>query len=302
MMRIIALIASLIVGAQLIISWISGSIICPNDGCEILKSLTALSPLYLNIFGLVFFQTIFWASRYLRGRSFFGIDFIGLVLLSGLSFDTALIAYQFRVAQALCLYCLFIFGFVVLLNLLYGRRQLVTGLAIAAAIFLSFAVLVFIPTGAFSKSFSLKNAAFGVKSCSRPTKEIYLIFSSNCPHCHRILETLNNCNSCDFYLNPIDEVNLPDFIEFEKNPGFSTQTNRLVLAAMGIDSVPVLVVKNTDGYRFIKGEKNILNYVRRACFTHDKIFYIDPSISKDDEDFKVITGDEGECSVEINCP
>ena len=300
-MRIITLIASLITAIQAVIGLIYGSTFCPNSGCKVVESLTAISPLYLNLAGFVFFQCVFWGVHYQKNNSKLPLDLLGVLLTSGLVFDSVLLAYQIFVAHTFCGYCLLIFVFVLTLNLLYGKRQLVAGIAILTVTLLSFSALTFMPTGVMSQSEPLKTASYGVKSCSKPTKEIYLIFSSNCPYCENVLQTLSNCNSCDLYLNPIDHIDSLEYMELDLNPEFSPETNRMVLGVMGIDTVPVLVVKSAEGYRFIKGEKKIVNYVSHACFTEADVLYYENSIQTDDEGITVITEDEGECSVEIDC-
>ena len=190
---------------------------------------------------------------------------------------------------------------VLLLNLFYGKRQMVAGIAILGATLVSFSAVTFVPTGVLSQSEPLKTASYGLKSCSAPTKEIYLIFSSNCPYCENVLQTLSNCNSCDLYLNPIDNIDSLENMELALNPDFSPEINRLVLGVLGIDSVPVLVVKSEEGYRFIRGEKKIVNYVSHACFTEADVLYYENSIQAGDEGITVITEQEGECSVAIDC-
>jgi hypothetical protein len=65
--------------------------------------------------------------------------------------------------------------------------------------------------------------------------------------------------------------------------------------------VPVLVVKSPDGFRLIKGERQIVNYVRRACFTEADVLYYEKSIQSADEGITVMTDQNGECSVAIDC-
>ena len=300
-MRIMALSASILIAIQVIISVISGSIVCPNAGCEIVESLTTISPLLLNVWGFIFFQAVFWLLYFRKIRRLNEIDLLGLLLIAGLAFDAALLAYQIFIAHALCSYCLVIFAFVIVLNLLWGRRQTAAGLAVLSAILVSFSVLTFFPTGAQSQAYSLKEAAYGVKSCSSPTKEVYLIFSSDCPHCQKVIQALNNCNSCDLYLNPIDSIGSLNMDNLERIQSFSPEINRLVLSVLGIDSVPVLVVKAAESYRFIRGERQILNFIRRACFTHDNVLYLDNSLYSEDKEITVLTEQEEECSVEIDC-
>lgn len=300
-MRILALIASLIIAVQIIAGLAIGSIICPNDGCKVLESLTGISSLYLNVLGLIFFQIIFWLSDYLKKKSLNKIDLLGLLLNSGLAFGAVLLAYQIFFARAFCSYCILVFLFVLMLNLIYGRKQMVTGTTILAVIVFSFSILNFFPTEVLSRLYSLKNAAYGIKSCASPTKEIYLIFSSDCPHCKNVIQALENCNSCDLYLNPIEKIDSLNFEDLKLNPDFSPDINRLILKVLGIDSVPVLVSKNESGYQFIKGENRILEYVSHACFTQDDVLYFDDSVYSGQEGITAITEQEGECSVEIDC-
>jgi len=300
-MRIVALGGSMITAFQAVINLITGSSICPNAGCKVVESLTSISPIYLNILGFIFFQVVFWLLGNLKSKSDNDGYLVGLVLLFGLAFDSALLGYQLFVAHALCSYCLLILFFVIVLNVLYGARQVAVGIAISSAIVISFSIMTLFPMGAGSQKYSLKNASYGLKSCASPTKEIYLIFSSDCPHCRQVIETLNNCNSCDLYLNPIDKISSLNIDELELNKSFSPEVNRLILEIFGIDSVPVLVVKDEESYRFVRGESRILNFIRRACFTHDEVLYFDKSPAAADKEITVLTEEDEECSVEIDC-
>jgi len=300
-MRIVALGASAITAFQAVINLITGSSICPNAGCKVVESLISISPLYLNILGFIFFQVVFWLLGNLKSKPGNGRYLVDLALLCGLAFEAALLGYQLFVAHSLCSYCLLILFFVIILNILYGARQMAVGAAIFAAVVISFSIMALLPASAGSQKYSLKNASYGIKSCASPNKEIYLIFSSDCPHCQQVIESLNNCNSCDLYLNPIDNISSLNIVGLAKNKSFSPGVNRLILEIFGIDSVPVLVVKDEESYRFIKGENRILNFIRRACFTHDEVLYFDKSPAAADKEITVLTDEDEECSVEIDC-
>ncbi len=94
------------------------------------------------------------------------------------------------------------------------------------------AIVSFFPAGAGLKTLSLKNAVYGKKSSSSTTREIYLIFSSDCPHCPKVIETHNNCSSCELYLNPIDRVTQLSLEGIELNQGIYFQP---VLTCAGKD-------------------------------------------------------------------
>ncbi len=301
-MRVIALIASIGVAVQVLVTLYSGSGICPTQGCKVVESLTLIPSLWLNVLGLLFFQAVFWSLRMLKDKTFFSIDPIGLLLFSGFVFDAALLAYQLFVVQTFCGYCLTVFLFVLALNIMYGRRQSAWSLTALAVILFSFSILSFEPVGGHSKSFSLKAAAWGVRSCSAPTKEVYLIFSSTCPHCQKVIQSLNECNSCDLYLNPIDDITALNLEGIKRIDTFSPQNNRHMLELLEIDTIPVLVSKSPDSYDIIRGEGNILNYIRSACFTDEDVLYMDRSIVSGEEEITVFSEEAGDCSLTIDCP
>ena len=91
-MRLIAFVASLLIGLQILIHLITGSSVCLNAGCTIVEKLSAISPLYVNVLGLIFFQVVFWLIFNLKPKTVFDIDLISLVLVSGMVFDAALMA------------------------------------------------------------------------------------------------------------------------------------------------------------------------------------------------------------------
>ena len=301
-MRIIALIASIGVAVQTLITLFSGSGYCPSQGCKVVESLTLIPPLWMNIMGLIFFQAVFWSLKLLKGKTFFKIDPTGLLLLGGLVFDASLLAYQVFVVQTFCAYCLAIFACVLALNILYGVRQTIWGLTALSVILFSFSILSFAPGTDQTDRFSLKTAAWGVRSCSAPTKEVYLIFSSTCPHCHNVIQSLNQCNSCDLYLNPIDPIDTLNLDGIERVDTFAPQINRHMLELLEIDTIPVLVSKSPDSYDIIRGEGNILNYLRKACFTDEEVLYLDTPISSGEDGITVLSGESGECSVNFDCP
>jgi len=301
-MRIIALIASLGVAVQVIITLFSGSGYCPSQGCKVVESLTLIPPLWLNVMGFIFFQAVFWSLRRLKGKTIFKIDPTALLLLGGLIFDASLLAYQVFVVQTFCAYCLVVFACVLGLNILYGVRQTIWGLTVLAAILFSFSILSFTPGKNHPDGFSLKAAAWGVRSCSTPTKEVYLIFSSTCPHCQKVIQSLDQCNSCDLYLNPIDDITALKLEGVERINTFSPQDNRHMLELLEIDTIPVLVSKGPDSYDIIRGEGNILNYLSSACFTDEDVLYLDSSMDSSEDGITIFSQETGECSVTIDCP
>ncbi len=298
--QFIALAASAITGLQTLLILTGRSTLCLSEGCHIVEKLTVVSPLYLNLGGLIYFLAVFWALRSKPDRAAGRLDWSALLLLAGMAADSVLLSYQIFVARTVCIYCLFIFTIVLTLNLLHGFRQSVGALAVSSAVLVSFLVLFFLPTGITPRNFALDQGVYAVRTCSQPTKQIYLIFSDDCRHCQNVLQALENCSSCDLFLNPVDRIETPPMAGIELRAAYSPEVNRILLAQFGIEQVPVLIARNGDGLDFVRGEKRIIDYVQQSCFTQNPLLYLDKQVSEN-KNLNVFTQEQGECSVQLDC-
>jgi uncharacterized membrane protein len=296
----IALAASAVTAVQTLLLLLGHSTVCLGEGCHIVEKLTVISPLYLNLGGLIYFQAVFWRLRTGRGKPNGRIDWTALLLLAGMAADSVLLSYQIFVARTLCIYCLLIFAVVLTLNLLHGLRQSAGALAISSAVVVAFLVLFFLPAGITPQNFALDQGVYAVRTCSQPTKQVYLIFSNDCIHCQNVLQALENCSSCDLFLNPIDRISTPPMDGIELRSSYRPSVNRILLAQFGIDQVPVLIAKSGDGFDFVRGEKRIVDYVQQACFTQNPLLYIDRPVSAE-QNLDVFTQEQDECSVQLDC-
>ena len=300
--RILSLISSLLIASQIAIILINGTAVCPNAGCTVVERLTVVSPLIFNLVGLLYFLSIFWISGWSGRRPGHYEAALSFLLLAGLAAEGVFLGYQFFVAQAMCSYCLTVFACVLALNLAAGLRQLVSGVAALTAVVAAFSLLVFLPVQVRPENYSFKLGTYAVRTCAAPSKEIFLLFSSECPHCQNVIRELENCNSCELNLNPIDKIEHLDLAGVQRRAGYSPQVNRLMLALFGIDQVPVLVVKSSEGYSFVKGEKNIINYIRVACFQQEPVMFLPhaPGTGRR-QDITLFSEDDQNCSLDISC-
>ena len=101
--------------------------------------------------------------------------------------------------------------------------------------------------------------------CS-PVKQMYLVFSEDCPHCHKVIEALRGCTKCEFHFNPVKEINREVLPGLDHNEAYSPRINTMALKLSGIDTIPVLIARNADRLTFIRGEKNIISYIQKTCF------------------------------------
>ncbi len=298
--KYIALVAGVVVAVQIGIILVTGDAACPTEGCKVVEKLTTLSPLGINLLGFIYFLVLFGVLYLDRSEMQKRLDWPGLLLLTGLAVEVVLFSFQLFVVEVFCLYCLLILAAILLLNLLHGKKQILAGSLVAGAVLIGFSLLNF-ETAQSSADVTLEKGVFGSRTCADPTKELYLIFSDDCPHCLEVIKALEACNSCNLNLNPIDEVGDLNFEGIEKRDAYSPQINRQILSIFGIDKIPVLVVEHSDGFQFIQGEQRIIDYVRHACFQPEPTLYLNRSHYPDKDQISAFSEDEGECSVTVDC-
>jgi uncharacterized membrane protein len=279
-----------------------GKAICFNEGCRVVEALTRVPPLYINLAGLGFFlaaAALGWrapASKPAR-------RLLSLLLLAGVAAEGVLFSYQSFVAKAFCAWCLSVFALVVLLNVLAGARQALGAAAVFTASLAAFSILSFgvIPPPAGGRA--LDGGTYGVRRCAAPAKQVYLVFSSSCPHCAEVLRTLESCNSCNFHFNPIDQIAGLDLPGVERAASYNPGVNRALLALLGIEEVPVLLVPGPEGMSVIRGEKRILAYIGAECFRASPVLNIDPSRLLGGGSLELFRNEKDDgCNVTVECP
>jgi uncharacterized membrane protein len=300
----ISLLTIFFIGSQMATIIFSGEAFCLNQGCEVVESLTRVSPMAINLAGLLFFIALLISSRWLRGGPHPEITWTGLLLLSGLAVEGVLVSYQIIVIHTLCSYCLIIFAVILILNIINGRRQALLGLAVFAATIIAFSSLNFGQSQVSLKSQTLLSGTFAKTSCIAPENQLYLFFSANCPHCQTVIKALENCNSCEMHFNPIEPIESLEHPELEHFTDYDPSLNRLVLSILGIKTIPVMIIEKANGFSLIKGEDSITSYINQVCFNNSEH---DPyggqsSISEDPYGYTIVQDQESECEIEVECP
>ncbi|MDD2462708.1 MAG: hypothetical protein PHI97_01800 [Desulfobulbus sp.] len=257
--QFLALVASLLIAGQIGYTFYQGAPLCLNDGCKVVEKLTRVSPLVINVVGLLFFQMVYWGLHAARGEQRRVPSLIKNILLAGLAAEGVLVSFQYLVAQTFCSYCIGIFLFVVLLNLLLGVRQMVAGVLICAAATLSFASLD------VSKSLPGRQAftagVFAQRLGVLKSPEHYLFFSSTCLHCEKVIAALKTNTKATVSFNPIDKVDAIDVPQVSYRPAHSIALNKALLSSLGINEIPVLMTKTPEGLMIRQGEAAILSYL-----------------------------------------
>lgn len=261
---IVAFFASLMTAVQAYLLYHGKQGICFNDGCAVVDSLTTVSPFYFNIAGLLYFQLLFWCFLWGREQEDYQQKFARLMLLAGMGAEAVLVYFQYNIATAFCSYCLIVFSFILLLNLLCGLKQLFRGVIVFAAVFVACSSLQFQAGGAGSKN--LGSGSIATVSGTKTANHV-LIFSKTCPHCEKVLESLRKDNTCSFKFNPLERIEDFQFPQATLAEHFDPKINISFLRRMGIGQIPLLMALKQDETLLLIGEKKIMEYVDANCRT-----------------------------------
>lgn len=279
----------------------SGKAICLNEGCRVIEGLTRVPPLFINLAGGAFFLAtgaLTWRASGSKGSR----RLLGVLLLAGIAAEGVLFGFQLLVAQAFCAWCLLVLALVILLNLLAGWRQALQAAAVFAAVLAAFSALRFAVVPPTTGARALDSGTWGVSRCAAPAKQLYLIFSSTCPHCAEVVRTLESCNSCNFHFNPIDQISGLDLAGVERSASYDPGVNRGLLALLGIGEVPVLLVPSPEGLSVIRGGERIIAFIRAECFRAAPVLNVDPSRTLDDGSLSIFREEDESCDVTVECP
>ena len=266
MTLLISLCGSLLTAVQILLVLFQGEAACIGDGCRIVESLTTVPPVLFNIAGLCFFQVIFWgamADMKYPGRTIWAMK---VMLLAGMACEGVLVAFQYYISEVFCLYCLVILILVLLLNVSLGTRQVGTGILIFISVFMVFSGLQFKSAAASQDGdVPLTGGTYGLRPAPGNGPQLSLFFSSSCRYCEEVIGALQERPGCAVRFQPVEEISDFAFPGMERAPGYSPAINRNFLQTLGIDQIPVLMARDAEGIRIMKGEGPISSYLDRYC-------------------------------------
>jgi hypothetical protein len=300
---IISLLAALLTAVQVYLLSRGEEAICLNDGCAVVDSLTKVSPLWFNLAGLCFFLTLFWLFIQGRRQREHLMKLARLLLLAALAAEAVLVFFQYSVARVFCSYCLIIFAVVVLLNLCCGFKQILRGAVIFSAVFITCLSLQF-TTPPSGKPADLDAGSMAVLRKASGGETLYLFFSSSCPHCENVIRSLDDGFACNLRFNPLERIDNFTVRNAERLKTYDPSVNRAFLKGVSIQEVPLLFINDGEEMRLLKGEKLIVEYLRKTCVPPSgEISGVsqDPSLVKPFIPGLSGGGQDG-CSVVSDCP
>ncbi len=271
------------------------TILCLNQGCQVVESQLRISPLWLNGAGALFFFQLLALAVMSKRRPTLQIQ-LRVLLLCGMAAEGVLVAYQAFVVQTFCSYCLALCCIIIVMNVLAGWRQACAAILLFLSELLIFSLLQFHNPTLRQGSFTIDQGTYGVKQCTRPQRHLYLLFSSDCPHCRRVLDLLSTCTRCEIRFNPVQRIDRQVLPDLEFNDSWDPGINALALKILGIETIPVLIEKRNNGLRFIRGEKEIMGYLQQNCLAPLS------ENQESQEEFNLFDfTDQGECRMDTDC-
>lgn len=306
LLLLLSLGGGLLAAVQALLIVLQGDILCLNDGCEIVEKLTTVPPIAFNIAGSLYFMTVFLAL-WQGARGVLGwLNLARLLLVAGMAAEGVLVGFQHYVAGVFCSYCLVIFSIVALLNILMGWRQLLVATAVFGAVLTAFASLQFTPSTE-ADGVVLEKGIYGRLENQQSANQLYLFFSSTCPHCEEVIETIDSGFDCSLNFNPIDSLAVSPMDELVRTPEYSPGINRRFLKNLGISEIPALAVKGNEELRILKGKQLIQDYLDAYCRGGGVSGEMTSEFSEMPDQgpgfpyFSSSSQEEDACSVEVDC-
>lgn len=230
---IVSSLASLFVLTEVVMNSF-GKSICVTEGCKMTAQSARFGDISIYLMGLATFLLLAGLSFLSRSGRKPGIErVINLILVVALAGEGFFMGYlAFRI-HTLCVFCVTIFGFMVILGtlrLLSGEKDLIAGFATLAVVFI--VQYLVLPAGI---------------PVNLPVNErLILFYSKDCKHCAEVIRELDEKKIT------VAHVPVNEYVVFLKN--------------MGIENVPTLMVNDPYQKIFLTGKEAIDRYLL-ACAT-----------------------------------
>lgn len=219
---VVYLIGFLLVLAETIFH-VYGKSLCTTEGCRIVESFVKGGNLVLLISGLILFGTLFFLSFYPQKSKWIEYIHSGILVMA-LSAEGYLLGFQAVIIKEFCLFCLTVFGILLvssLLRVFEKRFEIIFAFAGFASVFL-ITYLV------------------NPELAQMPGENV-LVYSKGCPHCEEVIQFCK-----------MQSISV-QLIEAKEVAG--------TLKSLKIEHVPVLFCDEGATKKFIIGKDNIKEYL-----------------------------------------
>lgn len=245
--------------------------VCGSKGCQAIEQIARI-PHVFELIGIGYCLLILGLTIN-ESRLKYGKDILGIVLLGGLAAESVLIGYQAFIIHEFCKFCLTFATMVIGMNVAMGFRHFCRGAAVVATPLIALSLIGHPPLHSVCVPVSaLDNGTWAICNNNKKSQECrYLIYSPTCNHCNVLLGQLGNLG-CSVHLNPIkksEQDSLPLPAKYKKQ--YDVNINQNFLKNLGIETVPVMIVRETeDETQIISGGHNILRYLQAHASNTEK--------------------------------
>jgi len=203
--------------------------LCSATGCKLAGELLRFDSIYLNYLGLAAVAAILLFGLFsLFNKAFEKLYFI--TLYAAISFESIMIGYQILANPEPCLFCLGVYGGLLLIALFSRPRWFLYAFPAILAIFFALSDLA-IP----------RNAALVTRD------GLYLIASDHCPHCRKVKTYFAEKKI------PYTKLDVSD------------PSVRHLAKSLGIDEIPILLKREGGKTTILYGDRPII-----ASFEHSE--------------------------------
>jgi uncharacterized membrane protein len=228
---VVCLIGLILVIAELAFQLFNASI-CITEGCKVVIRQTRYGSISILLPGIAIFLVLALLTKNdtSQHKEYFD-KAVSMLLIAALSAEGFLVGYQVFRLQAVCTFCIVVFGIFIVLALLWfleGHREVTSGFAGFFAVFIFLYLIMPVPQA----HLSTKNIGNSM---------LTLFYDAACKSCENI-DAL--CKECDIQVNKIEASENAEFLNF-----------------MDITQLPVLVVNRGEEKKIIIGESRIKEYL-----------------------------------------
>ena len=199
------------------------SSLCETSGCQLADALLRFDSIYLNFIGMASAIAIIVVGL-LSYRGIISEKLFFLVVGASLLFETIMLGYQFFASPEMCIFCMGVYAFLIVILLLASAKYFAITAIGAISVFVSLSFLA-IPS---AKPYLTENGN-------------YLLQSENCGHCRKVKEYMSE-HDIKFTKIDISDIEAQNFATF-----------------LNFKTIPILLVKDGQNINIINGDKDIID-------------------------------------------
>jgi len=111
----------------------------------------------------------------------------------------------------------------------------------------------------------LEKGAYAVLPGEENKPRLALFFSSSCPHCEKVIKSMQQGTTCTVSFNPVSRVTKFPLTTLIPNEHYDISVNRAFMRSLGQKHIPVLLVGQQKHLQLISGGNAIMNYLDGSC-------------------------------------